>query len=96
MNENTQCQVEPQTHEIKSWVERFEEISSGRVFDIRNNDRHYHVGDVVIFREHDPNKNDYTGRTITATIEFLHTGALPGLHTPGNLCVFQFKVNESC
>jgi len=82
---------------IKSWTEQYEQLLSGREFDIRKNDRNYKVGDIVTFREFDHKKKEYTGRWMDVIVKHVHTGALPCLAFPGNMCVFQFVpiLNES-
>lgn len=76
--------------EVKSWVEEYEQLISNRDFDIRKNDKDYQVGDVVTFREYDHEKNEYTGRWIDVLVKYVHTGPIPCLLFPGNMCVFQF------
>lgn len=76
--------------EVKSWIEQYKQILSGRRFDIRNNDRDYQVKDVVTFREYDNAKKEYTGNWMDVIIKYIHTGALPDLPMPGGMVVFQF------
>lgn len=58
-----------QTHFIKSHLENYRDITSGkRLFDVRNDDRGYEVNDYVVFREFNPERNAYTGRWMECLI----------------------------
>ncbi len=51
--------------EKKIWPEYFEKIKSGKKkFELRLNDFVVEEGDVLILKEWDPNKKEYTGREI--------------------------------
>lgn len=69
------------THDVKSWPEQFKALCEGRPFDVRNNDRRYAVGDVVVFNEFDDRKGTRTGRKlrkkITHTLEGVPGGIPP-------------------
>ena len=44
-------------HELKSWPEFFNSVMDGsKTFEIRNNDRHFQVGDRLILKEFEPCK----------------------------------------
>lgn len=68
------------THEVKSWPEHFEAIKSGvKTFDLRRNDRDYHVADVLHIKEWNPdivaNKvAGLTGRGIIKKITYVMQG----------------------
>lgn len=50
-------------HEIKIWPAYFDDVESGRKpFEVRFNDRHFAVDDVLHLREFDPVANSYSGR----------------------------------
>ncbi|MHC5281140.1 ASCH/PUA domain-containing protein [Listeria kieliensis] len=58
------------THELKILPQFFKEAKNGRkYFEIRKNDRDYHIGDYVILNEFDG--GNYTGRKITGKITFI-------------------------
>lgn len=49
-------------HELKIWPEFFQAVKKGeKTFDIRLNDRHYSVGDMLSLREWNPGTKQYTG-----------------------------------
>jgi ASC-1-like (ASCH) protein len=51
--------------EKKTWVEYFEKILSGnKTFELRLADWECKVGDVLVLREWDPSKKEYTGRAV--------------------------------
>jgi ASC-1-like (ASCH) protein len=61
------------THQLKSWPRYFRDIVSGKKkFEVRLDDRHYAVGDVLILREWDPAKKVHTGRMYPVRVTYLH------------------------
>ena len=51
------------THELKCWSSYFEDVIEGRkTFEIRKNDRNFHVGDVLRLKEYGPFRESFTGR----------------------------------
>jgi len=59
------------TIEKKTWPDLFEKIMSGdKKFDVRLADIDYQVGDILVLREWDPTKKEYTGRQIEKRISF--------------------------
>lgn len=72
------------THELKSWPEFFQPIWDGiKRFEIRRNDRGYHVGDNLLLREWNPDTKDYTGRTIRARVVYITDGGRLSMLYPG-------------
>lgn len=66
-------------HELKTWPEYFEKVwDAKKPFEIRENDRGFAVGDVLRLLEFDPEKLEYSGRSIDATITYVGRD-LPGL-----------------
>ena len=64
--------LNPVTHELKSWSMFYCDIISGcRTSDIRLNDRRYAVGDFMFLHDFDPVKQTYTGRNQTVEITYL-------------------------
>jgi uncharacterized protein DUF3850 len=59
-------------HELKSWPKFFEKVISGeKTFEIRLNDRDFHVGDFLYLREYDPVMQRYSGRFQYARITYI-------------------------
>jgi hypothetical protein len=60
-------------HELKCWPIYFEPLASGeKQFELRKNDRDFHVGDQLIIREYDPSLvSGYTGRLIFRIITYI-------------------------
>lgn len=59
-------------HRLKCWPEYFKAVSTGqKPFEIRLNDRDYHVGDLLVLEEWDPTIKNYTGEYVRATITYL-------------------------
>ena len=72
------------THELKIWPEFFNAVLHGeKTFDVRYNDRAYQSGDIVELREWDPAPDiQYTGRTLSRVITYVHHGWGPGQIEP--------------
>lgn len=50
-------------HQLKTWPGLFDGLVDGtKTAEVRINDRHFHVGDVLVLREYDPRACSYTGR----------------------------------
>ena len=57
------------THELKTWVEPFKEVWSGRkTAELRKADRDFKKGDVIRLKEWKPRKKQFTGRYIDMEI----------------------------
>lgn len=67
-------------HELKTWVEYFGAVESGRKrFEIRYNDRGFEVGHVLRLREWHRHEERYTGRDLVADVTFVTDfGCAPG------------------
>ena len=60
------------THKLKIDPKYFEDVRLGKkTFEIRKNDRDFHVGDKLLLREYDHGKKEYTGNQLTATITYI-------------------------
>jgi hypothetical protein len=59
-------------HELKTWPNYFEAILDGRkLFELRVNDRDFHVGDELFLCEYIPGKGEYTGRQIRKLVTYI-------------------------
>ena len=67
-------------HEVKTWPLYFTLADKGiKKFEIRENDRDYKAGDVLISKEFCPEKKEYTGREMRGSIEYVTDfGQKPG------------------
>jgi ASC-1-like (ASCH) protein len=53
------------THDLKCGPEYFQAVKEGKKpFEVRNNDRDFHVGDYINLREYDRVKQCYTGEVV--------------------------------
>lgn len=58
--------------EKKVWPEYFEQILSGeKTFEVRLNDWTCNTGDLLLLREWDPSKKEYTGRFVKKKITYI-------------------------
>ena len=77
------------THELKILPKYFGAVSlREKTFEIRKNDRDYHVGDTLVLKEWDGEK--YTGRQISRYVNYIYYGdGSYGL--PEGYCVMNLK-----
>jgi hypothetical protein len=83
----------PETaHELKTWPEYFEAISTGeKTFDLRKDDRGFKVGDTLRLREWSPVSKEYSGRELTRRIAYI----LPHLPTAGCAATFGLQAGHA-
>ena len=68
------------THELKTWSEYFEDVFMGRkTFEVRFNDRDFQLGDYVILREYNNEKQEYTGRMMARRVLYILQGGAFGI-----------------
>jgi len=61
-----------QSHKLKVWPEYYKELLTGRkTFEIRNNDRDFKIGDVLVLKEFDPIRNIFTKREIHKAVTYI-------------------------
>lgn len=59
-------------HELKIWPEYFTAvITEIKTFEYRFKDRNYQVGDSLLLREYDPQKEQYTGRESMVYVSYI-------------------------
>lgn len=65
-------------HELKSWTHLFEEIRTGiKTHELRKNDRHYAIGDILVLHEYDPIEKKFSGRTLKLTVTYVTSIDVP-------------------
>jgi hypothetical protein len=63
------------THELKSWPDYFVFLLDGtKTFELRINDRHFQVGDILHIREYDDRTGKYTGRDLRKRVTYILEG----------------------
>ncbi|MBF0553671.1 MAG: DUF3850 domain-containing protein [Nitrospirae bacterium] len=66
------------THELKCWPVFYQAIlDKSKLFEIRKNDRDFHVGDLLLLKEYEPVSEQYTGRETIKAISYIlseHSG----------------------
>lgn len=71
------------THKVKSWTEFYDAIKRGQPFDVRADDRHYKVGDVIVFQQWDTDHGRLTGdeckREVTHVVKGVGAGGIAPL-----------------
>jgi hypothetical protein len=85
------------THELKCWPEPFSAILDGsKRFELRNNDRDFAVGDVLVLREWVPGEPAFghlTGHFARAVVTYILPGGRFGL--PPDLCVMSIAPEQT-
>lgn len=70
-------------HEVKCWPDFFQPLFDGsKPFEIRFDDRHYAVDDVLHVREWDDRRGAYTGREVRKLITYKLEGVGAGSIAP--------------
>jgi hypothetical protein len=60
-------------HRLKCWPTYFREILLGHKHtEFRARDRDFQVGDILVLREYDPEKNEYSGRELQRRVTYLY------------------------
>jgi len=78
-------EMPPPAHHLKTWPESFVPLKIGtKTFEVRENDRDFQVGDVLVLREWDPDTQMLTGRVEMRRVLFILQGKF-GL--PDDVCV---------
>jgi hypothetical protein len=94
--------VTGRVHRLKTWPEPYAAILDGRKhFEVRNDDRGFAVGDVLVLTEFDPGKVGFmdpayvgfTGRKTRVLVTYMVPGGAWGL--PANLCVMSIRVLDA-
>ncbi len=68
------------THELKCWPQYFDAVwDNKKKFEIRINDRDFKVGDILILKKFDPEKEEYLPQSIETTISYVLDGPSFGL-----------------
>lgn len=68
------------THELKTWPAPFADIVRGaKTFEFRRIDRPYSVGDHLLLREYDPEREQYTGAEIAVRVTHMLVGPAFGI-----------------
>jgi hypothetical protein len=66
-------------HELKTLPQYFKEVSKGnKTWELRENDRNFQVGDILILQEYDLDKG-YTGDEYRAKVKYIFHGGKYGL-----------------
>jgi len=85
--------VKNQTHELKVWMDFWQDLTSGRkTFEVRKDDRGFNVGDTLILKEWQPMLERYTGKELVVTVTYLLPGGVFGIE-PGYV-VMSISINQ--
>lgn len=61
-------------HELKSHIGSFSDIWNGKkLFEYRNNDRSFEIGDILVLQEFNPETGMYTTREMIVGITYIST-----------------------
>lgn len=60
-------------HDLKIWPENFFPLCEGKkTCEVRINDRHYRVGDVLLLRCYDPQTKEYNGMSVERLVTWIN------------------------
>lgn len=77
-------------HKLKTWPSYFEAIrTKKKTFEVRVHDRDFAVDHKLVLREYDPERNQYSGRTVTVKVTYFMPGGKFGIDPA--YCVMGFK-----
>jgi len=77
-------------HELKILPEFFRDlISERKTFEIRKNDRDYHIGDVLRLKEWDPINQRFTGKMCDRMVTYILHGGQYGIEE--GYCIMSFE-----
>lgn len=83
------CDGGSRAHSLKTWPEYFRAITDGtKRFELRENDRDFHVGDLLDLKEWDPGTGTHTGRSRRMMVTYLLQGVF-GL--PEGMCIMSIE-----
>jgi hypothetical protein len=72
------------THVLKTWPEYYEAVARGeKTFEVRRNDRDFHVGDTLVLQEWDPETEEYSGRRLSLRVTYVLKDDEFGMLSPG-------------
>lgn len=79
-----------QTHELKTWPAVFwNTVQRIKTFEYRKNDRDFRLGDRLLLREYDPDRDVYSGQAILVYVSYILYG--PDYGIPEGYCVMSVK-----
>ena len=68
--------MQPTIHQLKTWPPSFVDVAECRMnFQIRRDDRGFKVGDHLVLREYDPDRQEHTGRQVERKITCIFDSA---------------------
>jgi len=77
-------------HELKTLPEYFQRVFfNEKKFEVRKNDRNFEKGDVLVLKEWDDKKQEYTGRRVTVRVTYILYGGKFGIEE--GYCVMGFN-----
>lgn len=83
----TNPSTEKRVHELKTWPDFFERLVDGsKTFELREDDRGFHVGDTPVLKEWRPTAKEYTGREVRRVVTYVISGPGFGL-LPNYVCM---------
>lgn len=78
------------THELKTHLEQYAAVDRlDKTHEVRRNDRDFQKGDVLVLREFDQHRTEYTGRWVAVAVTHVTEGGSFGL--PADLCVMSIR-----
>jgi hypothetical protein len=59
-------------HDLKTWPTYFDAVECGlKTFEVREDDRNFKEGDILVLREYNPNRKTYSGRVQLVKVNYI-------------------------
>lgn len=84
-------------HDVKSWSHFFDAIKGGwKKHDLRDMERGYEVGDIIILNRYDNIKGEYTGERLEVRITYITSEQVPCAYSSAVLkrgyCILSLEI----
>jgi len=72
-----------EVHDLKVWPDQFSQLGRTKHYELRENDRDYHTGDILILREWSPADvgGEYSGNLVIAAVTNIVSAKSPMMAT---------------
>lgn len=80
----------PARHVLRTWPDQFRVLAAGiKTFEFRHDDRDFEVGDMLVLREWQPARKEFTGNELIRWVTYIVRG--PDFGIPEGYCVMSIS-----